>query len=128
MKARVVGKWLGLALFMAAAGLVQAQGDAAAGQDKIMVCLACHGESGNESLLPDVPRIGGQNESYLLKQMIEIKSGVREIPLMNGMLNNLDEQDMADVAAWYASQDAPSGAADPELLTLGEKIYRAGIA
>jgi len=115
-------------LALASGSPVYGQGDADAGAEKITVCLACHGQDGNMSQLDNVPMIGGQNESYLLKQMMDIKSGDRVAPLMNGMLNNLDEQDMADVAAYYASQPAPQGAADPEIVDLGESLYRAGIA
>jgi cbb3-type cytochrome c oxidase subunit III len=113
-------------LALAASGLALAEGDAAAGADKITVCLACHGQDGNASQLDNVPKIGGQNEGYLLKQMQDIKSGVRAAPLMTGMLNALTDQDLEDVAAYFASQSAPQGAADPELVDLGESIYRAG--
>jgi cytochrome c553 len=105
-----------------------AQGDPAAGAEKITVCLACHGQDGNMSQIANVPKIGGQNADYLLKQMNDIKSGVRAAPLMTGMLNNLNDQDMADVAAYYASQAAPQGAAEPEKVALGESLYRAGNA
>lgn len=103
-------------------------GSAEAGQGKVAVCLACHGQSGNDSLLPNVPKLGGQGEKYLLKQLQEIKSGTRAAPLMTGMLNALNEQDLADIAAYYASLDAPQGAADPEKVALGEKLWRAGHA
>jgi cytochrome c553 len=122
---------LGLALtllFSAFSATVYAQGNAEAGQGKVAVCLACHGQTGNESLLPNVPKLGGQSERYLLKQMVEIKSGVRVAPLMNGMLNALNEQDLADVAAYYASLPAPQGATEAEKLAVAEPIYRAGIA
>lgn len=115
-------------LSLSAATLAVAQGDAAAGAEKITVCLACHGQDGNMSQIANVPKIGGQNADYLLKQMIDIKSGVRAAPLMTGMLNNLNEQDMADVAAYYASQALPEGAAEPEKVALGESLYRAGNA
>ncbi len=107
---------------------VLAQGDAVAGAEKITVCLACHGQNGNMSTIANVPKIGGQNADYLLKQMYDIKGGARAAPLMTGMLNNLNEQDMADVAAYYASQATPQGAAEPEKVDLGESIYRAGNA
>ncbi|MDT8398367.1 MAG: c-type cytochrome, partial [Pseudomonadales bacterium] len=95
MKKKLV---MGLFLIFGMSGWVQAQGNAAAGEGKIAVCMACHGASGNDSLLPNVPKIGGQSERYLLKQMQEIKSGVRAVPLMAGMLNNLNDQDLADCA------------------------------
>jgi len=108
--------------------VVSAQGNAEAGADKITVCLACHGQDGNMSQLDNVPKIGGQNEKYLLKQMLDIKSGVRSAPLMTGMLNALNEQDLADVAAYYASQPIATGAADPEKVAMGLELYRAGNA
>jgi cytochrome c553 len=60
--------------------------------------------------------------------MTEIKNGTRVAPLMNGMLNALTDQDMADVAAYYATLPAPQGATEAEKLTVAEPIYRAGIA
>lgn len=105
-----------------------AQGNPAAGAEKITVCLACHGQDGNQSLLDNVPKIGGQNESYLLKQMQDIKSGVRAAPLMTGMLNTLDDQGMADVAAYFASQEAPQGAAEADKVAVAQTLYRAGNA
>lgn len=122
---------LGLVLIVVStvfSGTTLAQGNAEAGQGKVAVCVACHGQSGNESLLPNVPKLGGQSASYLLKQMVEIKSGVRAAPLMNGMLNTLDDQGLADVAAYYASLPAPQGAAEAEKLVIAEPIYKAGIA
>jgi cytochrome c553 len=104
------------------------EGNAEAGKGKITLCLACHGEDGNASLLPNVPKLGGQGENYLLKQMRNIKDGTRAVPLMTGMLNNLNDQDMADVAAWFASQSAPLGAVEPEKRALGEVLFRAGNA
>ncbi len=105
-----------------------AQGDAQAGQAKTTVCAACHGASGNDSLLANVPKLGGQGERYLLKQMQEIKSGVRVVPLMAGMLNTLNDQDLADIAAWFSSQTTPQGAVDPAKRELGESLFRAGNA
>jgi len=103
-----------------------AQGDASAGAGKVTVCVACHGQDGNLSQLANVPKIGGQNEKYLLKQMQDIKGGVRAAPLMTGMLNALSDRDMADVAAYYASQSRPQGAAEEAKVELGQKLYRAG--
>lgn len=103
-----------------------ADGDADAGKDKTMLCVACHGETGN-SMVGSFPNIAGQGETYLLKQMIEIKDGTREVPTMAGMLDNMSEQDLADIAAFYASQERNYGAAKADLVELGESIYRFGI-
>jgi len=116
-----------VSLFCSTASFAQ-QGSATAGQGKVAVCLACHGQSGNDSLLPAVPKLGGQSEKYLLKQMQDIKSGARPAPLMTGMLAASSDQDLADIAAYYASLAAPQGAVDPAKRELGEKLWRAGHA
>lgn len=115
-------------LLILASNTVLAQGDAQAGQAKTAVCTACHGPSGNDSLLPNVPKLGGQGERYLTKQLLDIKSGTRAVPLMTGMLNAMTDQDLADIAAWFSSQAAPQGAVDPAKRALGETLFRAGNA
>lgn len=115
-----------LVLSLGVAGSAHAlQGDAAAGAGKVAVCSACHGADGN-SIMPNWPKLAGQGERYLLKQMMDIKSGVRNVPEMTGMLTNLNEQDMADVAAYYESQTLVGGVADADLAERGEAIYRGG--
>lgn len=89
-------------------------------------CMACHGETGN-SMSAMFPNIAGQNQQYLLKQLKDIQSGERQIPTMMGLLDNMSEEDLAAIAAHYAKQERAYGAADPELVELGEQIYRAGI-
>jgi cytochrome c553 len=100
-------------------------GDAAAGQAKTAVCGACHGPDGN-SLAPNFPKIAGQGERYLLKQLHEIKDGKRVVLEMTGLLNNLNDQDLADIAAFYAGQKTSIGAADPNLVARGEALFRGG--
>lgn len=102
-----------------------AQGDAAAGQAKSALCATCHGVDGNSELSIN-PKIAGQNASYIVKQLQDFKSGARVGPTMAAMVAALSEEDMADIAAWYASQEATVGGADPEALELGASIYRAG--
>lgn len=114
-----------LLLTLGITGAAQAAGDAAAGQNKVMLCTACHSADGN-SAAPNFPKLAGQGERYLLKQMMDIKSGVRNVPEMTGMLTNLNEQDMADVAAYYESQTLVGGVADADLAERGEAIYRGG--
>lgn len=118
--------WLALGASTMLQAQMQPEGDAEAGSDKIQVCLACHGETGNTVTVPGAAKIGAQNENYLFKQLQDIKSGEREVPLMAGMLQQFDEQDMADIAAYYAAQEAPQGVAEASALPLGEDIYRAG--
>jgi len=104
-----------------------AQGDVTAGESKAAVCGACHGVDGNSSISAN-PKLAGQSANYLLKQMHDIKSGAREVMMMTGILNNSNDQDIADIAAYYASQESSFGAAEAELVELGESIYRTGIS
>jgi cytochrome c553 len=103
------------------------QGNAANGKSLTGTCMACHGEKGI-SMASAFPHLAGQQEKYLLKQMLEIQSGEREVPTMTGMLTNMSASDLADIAAFYASQPRAMGAAKADQVELGEAIYRAGIA
>ena len=115
-----------LVLSLGVAGSAHAlQGDAEAGQGKVAVCSACHGADGN-SIMPNWPSLAGQGERYLLKQLIDIKEEVRDVPEMTAIVANMSEQDLADAAAYYSSQTLTGGAADPELVARGEAIYRGG--
>lgn len=100
-------------------------GDAAAGQAKTLVCGACHGPDGN-SMAPNFPKLAGQGERYLLKQLHEIKDGKRTVLEMTGLLAALSDKDLADIAAYYASQKGSVGAADPNLVARGEALFRGG--
>ncbi|MBB2494179.1 c-type cytochrome [Aquipseudomonas ullengensis] len=100
-------------------------GDAKAGQAKTAVCGACHGPDGN-SAAPNFPKLAGQGERYLLKQIHDIKGGKRQVLEMTGILDNLSEQDIADIAAYFASQKMSVGAADPKLVDAGEALFRGG--
>jgi cytochrome c553 len=84
----------------AAAG---AAGDAAAGKSKSVVCAACHGADGN-SANPMWPHLAGQHAPYLVKQMKDFKSGARKDPVMAPMAKPLSDQDMENLAAYFASQ------------------------
>ena len=112
-----------LAATVANSGL--AQGDAAAGQAKSALCATCHGADGNSALAVN-PKLAGQNASYLMKQLMDYKSGARVNPTMSAMVASLTDQDIADIAAWYSSQEPTLQGADPALLELGESIYRGG--
>lgn len=114
-----------LLLTLGLTGVAQAAGDAEAGQGKVAVCSACHGVDGN-SPAPNFPKLAGQGERYLLKQMHDIKSGARPVIEMTGMLDGLSDQDMEDVAAYYASQKMSVGAANGDLVERGEALFRGG--
>ncbi|MBV2134245.1 cytochrome c4 [Pseudomonas sp. MAP12] len=114
-----------LLLTLGVTGLAQAAGDATAGQTKAAVCGACHGPDGN-SPAPTFPKLAGQGERYLLKQMKDIKSGARPVVPMTGLLDNLSDQDLADISAYFASQKGSVGQADPKLVARGEALFRGG--
>jgi cytochrome c553 len=102
-------------------------GDASAGKDKSVACGACHGADGN-SAAPAFPKLAGQGERYLVKQMKDIRDGARPVPTMAGQLDGKSDQDLADIAAFYAAQPGSGGQTNPELLALGKKVYRSGVA
>jgi cytochrome c553 len=92
------------------------------------VCMACHTADGSRGS-PANPILQGQHPEYLVKQLQEFKSGKRKNAVMNGFATALSDEDMANVAAFYASKQAkPGSAKNKELAALGEKIYRGGIA
>ncbi|MDO9322726.1 MAG: c-type cytochrome [Pseudomonas sp.] len=114
-----------LLLTLGMTGMAHAAGDAVAGQGKVAVCGACHGADGN-SLAPTFPKLAGQGERYLLKQLHDIKAGTRAVVPMTGMLSSLSEQDLADIAAYFSSQNMSVGAADPKLVARGQELFRGG--
>jgi len=84
-------------------GAAGAAGDAAAGKAKSAVCAACHGADGN-STNPLWPNLAGQHAPYMVKQLKDFKSGARKDPVMAPMAAPLSEQDMENLAAYFASQ------------------------
>lgn len=126
---------LALALFTASA--VQAaeppkaapKPDLAKGQAlATQVCLACHTADGSRGS-PANPILGGQHPEYLIKQLAEFKSGKRKNAVMQGFAATLSEEDMRNIAFFYASKPAKPGfAKNKDTVALGERIYRGGIA
>ncbi len=117
---------LGLALGWAQTGFTAEAGDASRGESQVAACAACHGADGN-SAVPTFPKLAGQGEKYLTKQLQDIRDGARPIPTMVGQLDGKSDQDLADIAAFYAAQPRSGGQADPDKVALGEKVYRSGI-
>jgi len=92
------------------------------------VCAACHAADGN-SVIGANPKLAGQHPEYLVKQLTEFKSGKRANAVMSGMSAALSDEDMRNIGFWLASQKPATGAAkDKSLVSLGERIYRGGIA
>jgi len=113
-------------------------GDAKAGQAKAGACAACHGLDGN-STDAQYPKIAGQHERFIWRQLKLFKSGERENPIMQGMAAPLSEQDMRDIGAYFATQKALPGVADDtpikggpndgkKFYQVGESLFRAGKA
>lgn len=133
---------------IAVAPVALAAGDATAGAEKVAVCAACHSADGN-SPAPNFPKIAGLGERYLLKQMRDIQAwdletdpvnkeqAGRVVLEMTGMLAGYNDQDLQDIAAFFASQSIQlsgsqalqvrtNAGIDVDALELGEKVFRAG--
>lgn len=100
-------------------------GDPAKGKTLSQTCTACHSVDGN-SINPIWPKLAGQHASYIVKQLNDFKKGNRINALMAAMVAPLSEQDMIDLGAYFSIQKTTLGAAQPELIEIGELIYRAG--
>ena len=106
---------------------ILAAGDAEAGQAKSATCMGCHGLAGN-STIPNFPKLAGQSEAYIVKQLQYFKSGERGNAMMAGVALSLSDQDMEDVAAYYSIQTISENSAkgSEEMIELGRKIYVGG--
>lgn len=111
-----------------------AEGDAEAGKAKSLTCSACHGTDGNSAIAMN-PKIAGQHEGYLVKQLTEYRLASRtggkegrNNAVMNGMAAALSDQDIADLAAYFSSQDQKAGEAPEDVIEAGQALYRGGDA
>jgi cytochrome c553 len=114
-------------LMFALAGAVHAAGDAEAGKTKAAACGGCHGMDGN-SMVPTFPKLAGQGEKYIAKQLAEFKANdTRKNEMMLGMSAALSDQDMADIGAFYAAQKLAGPApADLDKAAKGKQLYKGG--
>ena len=120
-------KLLPLALVASLAGTAFAQqGSIDAGRTKSATCAACHGADGN-SVTPNWPSLAGQHASYIVRQLRAFRGGERADVAMKPFADMLAEQDILDVAAYFASQTPTPKGADPALVSLGQQIYRGGV-
>ncbi len=102
--------------------------DLVKGEAIAAICVSCHTSDGSRGS-PTYPILQGQHPEYLAKQLTEFKSGKRANAIMSGLAAALSEDDMKNVAAFYAAKQAKAGfAKSKDTVALGEKIYRGGIA
>ncbi|MBU2919529.1 MAG: cytochrome c553 [Psychrosphaera sp.] len=122
-----------LTMLVGLIGSAQAtEGNAEAGKTKSATCAACHGADGNAAVAI-YPKIAGQHAGYIYKQLKEFKLGMtssgkegRYDPVMSGMAAPLSDQDMKDVAAYFASQTMSSGSTPEDVVEVGQDLYRGG--
>jgi len=119
------------------AGILQAQtpvqgaaaaakpGDAQAGQAKTATCAACHGMDGNPAS-SQYPKLAGQHENYIVRQVGLFKGHQRDSAVMMGFVMTLSEQDIHDIGAYFASKTSLPGISDAKLVARGEALYRGG--
>jgi len=120
---------LAAALLLAGSAIAQDKAQSIAAQ----VCSACHAADGNGTAAAN-PKIAGQHPGYLSKQLADFKAqgakgAARKSAIMGGMVANLSDADMKGLAAYYGGQRLrPSAAGDKNLASLGQKIWRGGVA
>ncbi|MGB0986126.1 MAG: c-type cytochrome [Pseudoalteromonas spongiae] len=106
---------------------MKVSGDVEAGKALAATCTACHGADGN-AIVPMYPKIAGQHEGYIAKQLAEFKSGVRNDPVMAGMVASLSEDDIKNLAAYFASQTTSKSAKSDTVNQQGYQLYFGGDA
>lgn len=132
---------LSIAFLLTTSALVYAEGNISAGQTKAVNCTSCHGENGN-SMIPSFPKLAGQHANYLTAQLLALKKGARNAPMMAPLAMALDDDSIKDIAAYYASQTITPNqlpilysdddeqenddAKLDDLLVLGDNLYRYG--
>jgi cytochrome c553 len=100
-------------------------GDAARG---LPACVSCHGAGGNSTIAVN-PKLAGQHEGYLYKQLVNFTTAQRNQPVMTTYAKLLTDEEKHNIAAWLVTQKPTAGAAkNKDTVELGKKIYRGGIA
>ncbi|MCL7943154.1 c-type cytochrome [Marinobacter sp. ATCH36] len=122
MKKLIAGVVLGVGLTAMAHGA----GDPEAGEANAAVCAGCHGEGGAKPVMAVYPKLSGIGEKYLYQQLVLIKDKDREIAEMTGLLDDMSDQDLQDLAAYFNEQDIGVAQADPDLVDQGKALYRGG--
>ena len=106
------------------------QGDATAGAAKAATCVACHGPGGNGAINPEWPKLAGQHSGYIYGEIKDFQNQTRKNPVMLGQAMGLmgKDQDMRDIAAFFASQMPVPGVASKDAVAVAQPLYRAGDA
>jgi cytochrome c553 len=106
------------------------QGDAAAGAAKASTCVACHGPGGNGAINPEWPKLAGQHSGYVYAEIRDFQTQARKSPVMMGQAMGLmgKDQDMRDIAAYFAAQKPVPGVASKDAVAIAQQLYRAGDA
>jgi cytochrome c553 len=102
-------------------------GDVEQGKAKSGMCVACHGADGN-STNPVWPKLAGQHEQYIARQLSLFKNGTRKATVMAGMAAGLSSEDMNNLGAYFASQKTTIGSADENLVDAGKALFQGGRA
>lgn len=123
-------KWVLVFIMLVAVATVKvyAAGDPQAGKAKSATCVACHQADGN-SAMPVWPKIAGQQQNYIYQQLQAFRKGQdggRYDPSMTPLMAGLSDQDMQDLAAYFAMQKTTIGSAQKDTLAQGEQLYRGG--
>lgn len=112
-------------IFLASSVCIADNGDPEAGKAISATCAACHGSDGN-SVNAEWPKLAGQHEAYIVKQLQNYKSGKRVNALMAGIASGLSDEDIRNLGTYFSIQQIKYGTANPDLIELGESLYRAG--
>ena len=102
-----------------------AEGNPVAGKSKSLICSGCHMRDGN-SKNPNYPILAGQGQDYLIKQLLDYKSGARKEEQMTPMAEAVSAEDVNDIAAYFSTQARTPGAAPPPTPPLGKQLYQEG--
>ncbi len=120
-------KYILFSILLISGAVIAQEFDPKKGKALSATCVACHGIDGN-SMAPTFPKIAGQGQEYIYKQLKDYKVGNRNNALMAGIVASLSDEDMKHLAAYYSSQTTSPNVAteDTEMLALGKKIYLGG--
>lgn len=113
-------------LLIASTSAAVAGGDPVVGKATAILCIGCHGADGNSTVSQN-PKLAGQGEAYLAKQLIDFKSGARQEVHMTSMVEAIEIADIPHLAAYFSSQQRSKGTASTEKTDFGKQIYQVGV-